>query len=123
MMMSVYSAALCHSVYCTALVSFSVLHCTPSTGVCPSVCVPHCTLSVGVLHCIVTICVGVFILLLLSGERNFGVRFNKTYTVRVPMDIPVFIGSHANFVIIGVNESYTSYCRVSRNLEPTLIMQ
>lgn len=35
---------------------------------------------------------GVFILLLLSGERNFGVRLNKPYTATIPMDIPVFTG-------------------------------
>lgn len=44
--------------------------------------------------------IGVFILLLLSGERNFGVRLNKPYTVRAPMDIPVFTGSHADFLIV-----------------------
>uniref|UniRef100_A0A8C4ZUA7 HID1 domain containing n=1 Tax=Gadus morhua TaxID=8049 RepID=A0A8C4ZUA7_GADMO len=44
--------------------------------------------------------IGVFILLLLSGERNFGVRLNKPYLVRVPMDIPVFTGSHADLLII-----------------------
>jgi len=44
--------------------------------------------------------IGVFILLLLSGERNFGVRLNKPYSVRFPMDIPVFTGSHADFLII-----------------------
>jgi len=44
--------------------------------------------------------IGVFILLLLSGERNFGVRLNKPYSVRVPMDIPVFTGTHADFLII-----------------------
>jgi len=49
---------------------------------------------VGLMH------IGVFILLLLSGERNFGVRLNKPYSVRVPMDIPVFTGSHADFLII-----------------------
>ena len=43
---------------------------------------------------------GVFILLLLSGERNFGVRLNKPYTASVPMDIPVFSGSHADLLII-----------------------
>ena len=43
---------------------------------------------------------GVFILLLLSGERNFGVRLNKPYTATVPMDIPVFTGSHADLLII-----------------------
>ncbi|KAL0964839.1 hypothetical protein UPYG_G00329700 [Umbra pygmaea] len=49
---------------------------------------------VGLIH------IGVFILLLLSGERNFGVRLNKPYTVRVPMDIPVFTGTHADLLIL-----------------------
>lgn len=49
---------------------------------------------VGLMH------IGVFILLLLSGERNFGVRLNKPYSVRVPMDIPVFTGTHADLLII-----------------------
>ena len=43
---------------------------------------------------------GVFVLLLLSGERNFGVRLNKPYTAAVPMDISVFSGSHADLLII-----------------------
>ncbi|KAF6027988.1 HID1 [Bugula neritina] len=49
---------------------------------------------VGMMH------IGVFIILLLSGERNFGVRLNKPYTTRVPMDIPVFSGTHADLLII-----------------------
>ncbi|KAJ8013503.1 hypothetical protein DPEC_G00030460 [Dallia pectoralis] len=49
---------------------------------------------VGLVH------IGVFILLLLSGERNFGVRLNKPYTVRVPMDTPVFTGTHADLLIV-----------------------
>ena len=52
---------------------------------------------VGLMH------IGVFILLLLSGERNFGVRLNKPYTIRIPMDIPVFTGTHADFLIIVSN--------------------
>lgn len=56
---------------------------------------------VGLMH------IGVFILLLLSGERNFGVRLNKPYSVRVPMDIPVFTGTHADFLII-VSQYFTS---------------
>lgn len=44
--------------------------------------------------------IGVFILLLLSGERNFGVRLNKPYSVRVPLDIPVFTGTHADLLIV-----------------------
>ncbi|KAK0141616.1 Protein HID1 [Merluccius polli] len=49
---------------------------------------------VGLMH------IGVFILLLLSGERNFGVRLNKPYSVHVPMDIPVFTGTHADLLIV-----------------------
>lgn len=44
--------------------------------------------------------IGVFILLLLSGERNFGVRLNKPYSLHVPMDIPVFTGTHADLLVV-----------------------
>ncbi|XP_046552525.1 LOW QUALITY PROTEIN: protein HID1-like [Haliotis rubra] len=57
---------------------------------------------VGLMH------IGVFILLLLSGERNFGVRLNKPYTVRVPMDIPVFTGTHADFLVIVFHKIITT---------------
>ncbi|XP_053564853.1 protein HID1 isoform X1 [Bombina bombina] len=57
---------------------------------------------VGLMH----ICV--FILLLLSGERNFGVRLNKPYSVRVPMDIPVFTGTHADLLIVVFHKIITS---------------
>ncbi len=50
--------------------------------------------KIGLMH------IGVFILLLLSGERNFGVRLNKPYATRIPMDIPVFTGTHADLLII-----------------------
>jgi hypothetical protein len=57
---------------------------------------------VGLMH------IGVFILLLLSGERNFGVRLNKPYTATVPMDIPVFSGSHADLLIIVFHKIITT---------------
>ncbi|XP_041077271.1 protein HID1-like [Polyodon spathula] len=57
---------------------------------------------VGLMH------IGVFILLLLSGERNFGVRLNKPYSVRVPMDIPVFTGTHADLLIVIFHKIITS---------------
>ncbi|KAM6951683.1 protein HID1b [Aplochiton taeniatus] len=57
---------------------------------------------VGLMH------IGVFILLLLSGERNFGVRLNKPYMVRVPMDIPVFTGTHADLLIVIFHKIITS---------------
>ncbi|XP_028332119.1 protein HID1-like isoform X2 [Gouania willdenowi] len=49
---------------------------------------------VGLMH------IGVFVLLLLSGERNFGVRLNKPYVLCVPMDIPVFTGTHADLLVV-----------------------
>lgn len=52
--------------------------------------------------------IGVFILLLLSGERNFGVRLNKPYTATVPMDIPVFTGTHADLLIIVFHKIITT---------------
>ncbi|CAG9812424.1 unnamed protein product [Phaedon cochleariae] len=57
---------------------------------------------VGLMH------IGVFILLLLSGERNFGVRLNKPYTATVPMDIPVFSGTHADLVIVVFHKIITT---------------
>lgn len=61
---------------------------------CPEVAVDFLSARVGLVH------IGVFILLLLSGERNFGVRLNKPYTASVPMDIPVFTGTHADLLVI-----------------------
>ncbi|XP_061665509.1 protein HID1-like isoform X3 [Syngnathoides biaculeatus] len=50
--------------------------------------------GVGLVH------MGVFILLLLSGERNFGVRLNKPFAPRAPMDVPVFSGTHADLLLV-----------------------
>lgn len=52
--------------------------------------------------------IGVFIILLLSGERNFGVRLNKPYATRVPMDIPVFTGTHADLLIVVFHKIITT---------------
>ena len=53
------------------------------------------TALVGMLH------VGVFLMLLLSGERNFGVRLNKPYTQKMPLqDIPKFSGTHADLLFL-----------------------
>ena len=50
---------------------------------------------VGMLH------LGIFIMLLLSGERNFGVRLNKPYTQKLQLpDIPKFNGSHADLLFL-----------------------
>ncbi|XP_057681874.1 protein HID1-like isoform X2 [Corythoichthys intestinalis] len=57
--------------------------------------------AVGLVH------TGVFILLLLSGERNFGVRLNKPLTLRVPMDVPVFSGTHADLLLVIVHRVMT----------------
>ncbi|CAH8629825.1 unnamed protein product [Schistosoma rodhaini] len=57
---------------------------------------------IGLIH------VGVFILLLLSGERNFGVRLNKPYRHRSLLDVPVFTGTHADLLIIVSHRLITS---------------
>lgn len=57
---------------------------------------------VGLMH------IGVFILLLLSGERNLGVRLNKPYSASVPMDIPVFTGSHADLLVVVFHKIITT---------------
>ncbi|XP_068633146.1 protein HID1 [Battus philenor] len=57
---------------------------------------------VGLMH------IGVFILLLLSGERNFGVRLNKPYTATVPIDIAVFTGTHADLLVVVFHKIITT---------------
>lgn len=43
---------------------------------------------------------GVFILLMLSGERNFGIRLNKPYQVSVLTNLPPFNGTYTDLIII-----------------------
>ena len=50
--------------------------------------------KIGLIH------IGVFILLVLSGERNFGVRLNKPFTAAAPTDVPAFTGTHSDFLIL-----------------------
>lgn len=57
---------------------------------------------IGLIH------IGVFILLLLSGERNFGVRLNKPYSASIPMDLPIFTGTHADLLIIVFHKLITA---------------
>jgi hypothetical protein len=44
----------------------------------------------------------------LSGERNFGVSLNKPYQLRLPVDIPLFTGSHADLLIIVLHKMIVS---------------
>ncbi len=41
-----------------------------------------------------------FLLLKLSGERSFGVGLNKPYDTRLPCDLPLFTGGHADLISI-----------------------
>lgn len=41
-----------------------------------------------------------FTLLKLSGERNFGVALNKEYILELPVDVPLFSGTHADLLIV-----------------------
>jgi hypothetical protein len=49
---------------------------------------------VGLIH------MGVFLILLLSGERNFGVRLNKPFVSKGLINLPLFSGTHADLLII-----------------------
>ncbi|PAV55668.1 hypothetical protein WR25_01525 [Diploscapter pachys] len=57
---------------------------------------------VGLIH------MGVFLILLLSGERNFGVRLNKAYITKAPIDVPTFTGTHADLLIIVFHKLITT---------------
>jgi hypothetical protein len=45
-----------------------------------------------------------FVLLKLSGERSFGVSLNKPYNVKLPTDLPLFHGCHADLLIITLHK-------------------
>ncbi|KAI1731955.1 high-temperature-induced dauer-formation protein [Ditylenchus destructor] len=57
---------------------------------------------VGLIH------MGVFLILLLSGERNFGVRLNKPFTSRGVIDVQAFTGTHADLLIIVFHKLITT---------------
>jgi len=54
--------------------------------------------AVGLIH----ICT--FILLKLSGERSFGVTLNRPFRTKLPCDIPLFTGSHADLITITLHK-------------------
>ena len=54
--------------------------------------------KVGLVH----ICT--FLLLKLSGERPFCVALNKPFGLRLPVDLPLFEGSHADLVMIALHK-------------------
>ncbi len=54
--------------------------------------------QVGLIH----ICT--FILLKLSGERSFGVSLNRPFRTKLPCDLPLFSGSHADLVTITLHK-------------------
>ena len=49
-----------------------------------------------------------FTLLKLSGERNFGVALNKPYQLKLPVDVPLFSGNHADLLIIVLHKMIVS---------------
>ncbi|CAI5456002.1 unnamed protein product [Caenorhabditis angaria] len=57
---------------------------------------------VGLIH------MGVFLILLLSGERNFGVRLNKPYTAKAAINVTSFTGTHADLLIIVFHKLITT---------------
>jgi len=70
-----------------------------------------------------------FVLLKLSGERSFSVALNKPYKTQLPVDMPIFKGSHADLVIVTVHKLmvdgmdklsslYTCYLTIICNISP-----
>jgi hypothetical protein len=49
-----------------------------------------------------------FTLLKLSGERNFGVALNKPYELTLPVDVPLFSGSHNDLLVIVLHKLIVS---------------
>ena len=45
-----------------------------------------------------------FVLLKFSGERSFGVSLNKPFTTKLPCDLPLFSGGHADLVAITLHK-------------------
>ena len=45
-----------------------------------------------------------FVLLKLSGERSFGVSLNKPFTQKLPTDLPLFSGCHADLLTITLHK-------------------
>ncbi|XP_075925973.1 protein HID1-like [Petromyzon marinus] len=60
--------------------------------------------------------IGVFILLILSGERNFGIHLNNSLSIRVPLGIRVFNGTHADLLIIVFHQMITRSQQKLQNL-------
>ncbi|TDH74369.1 hypothetical protein CCR75_001460 [Bremia lactucae] len=79
--------------------------------------------KVGMIH----ICT--FILLLLSGERDFGVNLNKPFNNHLPLDLPPFSGNHADLLIVclhkvivtgyeKLNSVYNCFLTIICNISP-----
>jgi len=49
-----------------------------------------------------------FTLLKLSGERSFGVALNKPYALRLPVDVPLFVGNHADLLVVVLHKMIVS---------------
>ncbi|CAK4732153.1 unnamed protein product [Aphanomyces euteiches] len=79
--------------------------------------------KVGMIH----ICT--FILLLLSGERDFAVNLNKSFDLKLPLDLPPFNGNHADLLIVclhkvivngyeKLNSVYNCFLTIISNISP-----
>ncbi|OQR84990.1 hypothetical protein ACHHYP_12460 [Achlya hypogyna] len=79
--------------------------------------------KVGMIH----ICT--FILLLLSGERDFAVNLNKPFDLKLPLDLPPFNGNHADLLVVclhkvivngfeKLNSVYNCFLTIISNISP-----
>ncbi|GMI36274.1 hypothetical protein TeGR_g2701, partial [Tetraparma gracilis] len=51
-----------------------------------------------------------FILLKLSGNREFGVQLNKPFRKHLPIQLPLFQGGHCDLVVVVLNKMVTDGC-------------
>ena len=70
-----------------------------------------------------------FILLLLSGERDFAVNLNKPFDLKLPLDLPPFNGNHADLLVVclhkvivngfeKLNSVYNCFLTIISNISP-----
>ena len=51
-----------------------------------------------------------FILLKLSGEREFGVQLNKPFRKHLPIQLPLFQGGHCDLLVVVLHKMVTDGC-------------
>jgi Dyggve-Melchior-Clausen syndrome protein len=70
---------------------------------------------IGVIH------LSTFVLLVMSGEREFGIALNNDYRGSLPADLPLFVGNHADLLVLTFHKLLTDGQPKLRNLHECLL--